>query len=128
MLTITDGYSSSNFATAFKKHLDISPVDYRKLSEQMVEESSFSHGMTLDELNDAGKRITVEYLDRFTVIYARKKGNYHNRPEDWCGFVEKYQFLATEDLMAESMQFEGIMLPCGVIILISADTNLLNFH
>lgn len=67
------GYSSSNFATAFKKHLDISPVDYRKLSEQMVEESSFSHGMTLDELDDAGKRITVEYLDRFTVIYERKK-------------------------------------------------------
>lgn len=91
------GYSSSNFATAFKKHLDISPIDYRKLSEQMVEESSFSHGMTLDELDDAGKRITVEYLDRFTVIYERKKGNYHNLPEDWCEFVEKYQFLATED-------------------------------
>lgn len=43
----TYGYSSSNFATAFKKHLDISPADYRRSSEQMVEDSSFSHGMTL---------------------------------------------------------------------------------
>lgn len=91
------GYSSSNFATAFKKHLTISPADYRKSSEQMVEESSFSHGITLDELDDAGKRITVEYLDRFTVVYERKKGNYHNLPEEWCEFIAKYKYLATED-------------------------------
>ena len=45
----TYGYSSSNFATALKKHLDISPADYRRSSEQMVEDSSFFHGMTLDD-------------------------------------------------------------------------------
>ena len=28
------------------KHLDISPADYRRSSEQMVEDSSFSHGDT----------------------------------------------------------------------------------
>lgn len=91
------GYSSSNFATAFKKHLTVSPADYRKSSEQMVEESSFSHGVTLDELENAEKRITVEYLDRFTVVYERKKGNYHNLPEEWCEFIAKYQYLVTED-------------------------------
>lgn len=91
------GYSSSNFATAFKKQLTISPADYRKSSEQMVEESSFSHGITLDELDDAGERITIEYLDRFTVVYERKKGNYHNLPEEWCEFIAKYKYLATED-------------------------------
>ena len=42
------GYSSSNFATAFKKHLALSPAAFRKASEQLVEESSFSHGITLD--------------------------------------------------------------------------------
>ena len=91
------GYSSSNFATAFKKHLDISPADFRKTSEQMVEESSFSNGITLDELEDAGKQITVEKLEGFTVIYERKKGNYHNLPKEWCSFIEKYGYLATED-------------------------------
>ena len=45
------GYSSSNFATAFKKHLALSPAAFRKSSEQIVEESSFSHGITLDQLD-----------------------------------------------------------------------------
>ena len=61
------GYSSSNFATAFKKHLNLSPGDFRKTSEQMVEESSFSHGITLDALDDAGKLITIENLDRIRL-------------------------------------------------------------
>lgn len=91
------GYSSSNFATAFKKHLDISPADFRKKSEQIVKESSFSHGISLDELDDAGKRITIEHLENLTVIYERKKGNYHNLPEEWCIFIEKYQYLTTKD-------------------------------
>ena len=91
------GYSSSNFATAFKKHLAVSPADFRKISEQKVEASSFSYGMTLNDLEDAGNRITVEYLDKFTVIYERKKGNYHDLPNAWCSFIEKYKYLATED-------------------------------
>ena len=91
------GYSSSNFATAFKKHLAVSPADFRKISERRVEASSFSHGMTLDDLEDAGNRITVEQLESFTVIYERKKGNYHNLPKEWCAFIEKYAYLATED-------------------------------
>lgn len=91
------GYSSSNFATAFKKHLDISPADFRKNSEQIVKESSFSNGISLEELEDAGKLITVEYLEDFTVIYERKKGNYHNLPKEWCAFIEKYNYLATKD-------------------------------
>ena len=93
------GYSSSNFATAFRKHLNLSPADFRKTSEQMVEESSFSHGVTLDDLEGAGKLITVENLKGFTVVYERKKGNYHQLPEEWCRFVEKYEYLATEETL-----------------------------
>lgn len=93
------GYSSSNFATAFRKHLDLSPAEFRKNSEQIVEKSSFSHGITLDELEDAAKRITVEELEGFTVIYERKRGNYHNLAEDWCSFIKKYEHLATEETL-----------------------------
>lgn len=39
----------------------------------MVEDSSFSHGMTLDDLDDAGSKITVEFLAPFTVLYECKK-------------------------------------------------------
>lgn len=65
----------------------------------MVEASSFSHGVTLDALDDAGKLITIENLDSFTVIYERKKGNYHQLPQEWCRFIEKYEYLATEETL-----------------------------
>lgn len=35
------GYSSSNFATAFKKHLNISPADFRRKSEQRLSRAPF---------------------------------------------------------------------------------------
>lgn len=91
------GYSSSNFATAFKKHLNVSPADFRKISEKMVEQSSFSHGISIDELENSENLITVEQLDGFLVVYERKKGNYHNLPEEWCRFIKKYEYLSSED-------------------------------
>ena len=93
------GYSSSNFATAFKKHLNITPADFRKHSEQMVERSSFSHGISLDELEESENLITVEYLNSFMVVYERKKGNYHHLPEEWCKFIKKYEHLSSEDTL-----------------------------
>ena len=93
------GYSASNFATAFKKHLNISPTDFRKTSEQLVEQSSFSHGISLDDIEDSGKRITIEHLDPMLVVYERKKGNYHNLPAEWCEFIEKYSYLISEDTL-----------------------------
>ena len=68
------GYSSSNFATAFRKHLNTSPTDFRKTSEQLVEQSSFAHGISLDEIEDAGEQITIEHLEPMLVVYERKKG------------------------------------------------------
>ena len=93
------GYSASNFATAFKKHLNLSPTDFRKTSEQLVEQSSFSHGISLDDIEDSGKRITIEHLDPMLVIYERKKGNYHNLPVEWCEFIKKYSHLISEDTL-----------------------------
>ncbi|MGM9550661.1 MAG: GyrI-like domain-containing protein [Clostridia bacterium] len=91
------GYSSSNFATAFKKHLNVTPADFRKISERMVEESSFSHGISIDQLEKSEDLITVEHLDSFLVIYERKKGNYHNMAEEWCKFIKKYKHLSSDD-------------------------------
>lgn len=91
------GYSASNFAAAFKKHLNVSPAAFRKISEQWVEESTFAHGMHLGELESEGKKITVEYLGAYTVICERKKGNYHNLARQWCEFIEKYAEYADEN-------------------------------
>lgn len=93
------GYSSSNFATAFKKHLNMSPIDYRKKSEQLVQQSSFSHGISLDELERTENLLTVEWLDSFLVVYERKKGNYHDMSKEWCAFIKKYEKLASSDTL-----------------------------
>ena len=88
----------------------------------MVSESSFSHGVTLDALDDAGKLITIENLDSFTVIYERKKGNYHQLPQEWCRFIEKYEYLATEKTLSMFwLKFVSMALffdksfPCGAV-------------
>ena len=93
------GYSSSNFATAFKKHLNVTPADFRKISERIVEQSTFAHGISLDEIEESEKLITVEQLHSFMVIYERKKGNYHNLPEEWCKFIKKYEHLSSKDTL-----------------------------
>ena len=100
------GYSSSNFATAFKKHLNSSPADFRKNSESLVNKSSFSHGMTVQDLEDSTKLITIEHLPRYSVIYERKKGNYHNLPEEWCTFIQKYENFADEQTLFIECTFD----------------------
>lgn len=91
------GYSSSNFATAFKKHLSVSPADFRKISEQVVEKSSFSNGISIEKMENSENLITVEHLSSFFVVYERKKGNYNNMPKEWCKFIKKYEHLASND-------------------------------
>lgn len=91
------GYSSSNFATAFKKHLHLSPIDYRRKSEQIVQQSAFAHGISLDELERAEGLLTVEWLHGFLVVYERKRGNYHHMAQTWRAFMKKYERLASPD-------------------------------
>ena len=89
------GYSSSNYATVFKKKLSLSPSSFRRNSEILVKESSFSQGLTLDDLDNGD--ITIEYLDPFFVLYERKKGNYNNLSSSWCSFIDKYYHLRDEN-------------------------------
>ena len=82
-----------------KKHLDVSPAHFRKNSEQYVNESSFSNGITLDKIEEGTNNITIEHIDSFTVIYERIKGNYRSMKKEWCDFIEKYCDLATKDTL-----------------------------
>lgn len=67
------GYSPSNFATALKKHLNITPANFRDISEQLVEQCSFFHGFSFDELEDKENLITVEKLDSFSCCMSARK-------------------------------------------------------
>lgn len=93
------GYSSSNFSTAFKKHLNLSPADFRKSSEEIVERSAFFHGVSLNAAEENEGLISIEKLDELFVIYERRKGNYHHMDYEWCNFIKKYEHLAADDTL-----------------------------
>ena len=91
------GYSSSNFATAFKKQLKVSPKDYRNNSEDIVKNSSFYSDTFSDDIEDLSNKITIEYLPPIKVIYERYKDSYFNLSNTWKRFLEKYSKFITPD-------------------------------
>ena len=93
------GYSSSNFATAFKNHLDYSPEDFRKHSRDLVQEAAESHELSLEDIEAYEKNITVETLPDYFVIYERVRGNYRDMAKEWERFTKKYSHLATSDTL-----------------------------
>ena len=91
------GYSASNYATLFRDYFEESPAEFRK---RIVEESvdhTFFHGTkkTLETFEECCKKITVENLPDFFVLYERRKGNYHNLQHDWCDFMKHYKDFVT---------------------------------
>lgn len=93
------GYSSSNFSTAFKKHMNLSPADFRKNCEDIAENSSFFYGESIESAEASEDLISIEWLNEILVVYERRKGNYHNLDYEWCDFMKRYEYLADEDTM-----------------------------
>ena len=91
------GYSSSNFATAFKKQLKVSPKAFRDNSEKLIKNSSFYRSNLSNDIDELSKLITIEYLYPMRCVYERRKGNYHELPSAWCCFLEKYSSLINDD-------------------------------
>lgn len=91
------GYSASNYATLFRDHFEKTPAEFRR---KIVEESiahPFYHGVEnkLESFEECCKKISVEYLLDYFVLYERRKGNYHNLEDDWCEFMEHYKDFVT---------------------------------
>lgn len=93
------GYSPSNFSTAFKKHLNQTPADFRKNSEQIALNSALYHGVSMRSEEEINDRIRIEQLDDVLVVYERRKGNYHNLDYEWSKFIKKYEFLVSDDTL-----------------------------
>ena len=91
------GYSSSNFSTAFKKQLKISPMDFRNNSEAIVKNSSFFKDTFSDDIEKLSNKITIEYLPPTKVIYERYRDSYLNLPNTWNMFLKKYSRFITPD-------------------------------
>ena len=104
--TITDigfdyGYSPSNYSTAFKKHHNISPAEFRKAMDTI----SAMHPYDQDRharfrsFEEYEQKIVITKMDDFEVICERHLGNYMALGKNWCDFIEKYKEHFTEDTL-----------------------------
>lgn len=98
------GYSSSNYSTAFQKHHNISPTEFRKSVEVTGMSNPFyPAGLSgFDTFDGYNSRIKIqEFLD-FLVIYERMIGNYIELKEKWFEFLDKYKdYIKADTLMIE---------------------------
>lgn len=93
------GYSPSNYSSAFKKHHNISPAEFRK----GLNTSSMPHPYIPNKIarfqsfEEYAERISIQELDDFMVLYERHIGSYLEIEKNWCDFLEKYQEYFEED-------------------------------
>lgn len=95
------GYSPSNYSSAFKKHHNISPAEFRKSKNT----TCVSHPFYQDKLakfqsfEEYDQRILIQELDDFVVVYERYIGNYIELGKNWYDFTEKYKNYFKEDTL-----------------------------
>jgi AraC family transcriptional regulator len=98
------GYSSSNYSSAFRQHHDLSPVEFRRrIVQKSLAHPVFSDtAVGMEPFDVCEKKISIENLEDFPVIYQRHKGNYRNLSEHWGAFQEKYgEYITDQTLFLE---------------------------
>lgn len=98
------GYSASNYATLFREHFEKTPAQFRK----GIDEKSFYHPFyegkenKIETFEECSKKITIETLPDYFVLYERRKGNYKNLQYDWSDFCKTYNdFITPETIFIE---------------------------
>ena len=87
------GYSSSNYSSAFRKHHNISPVEFRSSTNVTSMSNPFyPEGLTgFDTFEDYNQRIQIKVLPDYLVIFERMIGNYIELKDKWFVFLDKYK-------------------------------------
>ena len=98
------GYSPSNYSSIFRKHYDISPAEFRKA----MKKESLPHPYRTDQLSefltfeDYERKVKIQELEDFPVIYERHIGSYLDLESNWSRFLERYkEYLCEETLLIE---------------------------
>ncbi|MDP4094011.1 MAG: AraC family transcriptional regulator [Bacillota bacterium] len=107
--TITDigldyGYSPSNYSSAFRKHHNVSPVEFRKSTNCTGMFNPFYHNIPVgfDTFDDYDKKTKIQELKGYLVIYERYIGNYIELKEKWIRFMNTYRdYIKADTLMIE---------------------------
>lgn len=82
------GYSASNYSSAFKEHLSLSPIAFRRsILEKSLTNPIFGNvSMGLNSFDTVAQKVSIEHLPDYTVLFERYKGNYSDLSEHWGAF------------------------------------------
>ncbi len=104
--TITDigldyGYTPSNYSSAFRKHHNITPIEFRKSTNITCMQNPFyPEGQSgFDTFDEYNIKIEIHELMDVLVIYERSIGNYIELKEKWYLFLDKYREYIKEDTL-----------------------------
>ncbi len=98
------GYSASNFSSAFKKHHNISPAQFRRSSAvKEIKNPFYPEGSSqFDTYEDYERNIRILELKDQTAVYERVIGNYYDLKEKWFSFVEvNHRYIHKDTLYIE---------------------------
>lgn len=95
------GYSSSNYSSAFRKHHNITPVEFRKSTNvKGMSNPFYPEGLSSFDTFECYKhKIEIQELPDFLVICERMIGNYKELKEKWFIFLDKYKDYIKEDTL-----------------------------
>ncbi|MCP1109740.1 AraC family transcriptional regulator [Ohessyouella blattaphilus] len=95
------GYSSSNYSTAFKQHYDVSPVEFRRtiLQKSRINPIFNNASAGWESFEECKRKITIDFLPDYYVVYDRHKGSYRSLSEHWCAFLEKHKAYRTDETL-----------------------------
>jgi len=106
------GYSSSNFASAFKEYYGVSASEFRRSNDVPVKDSYIrvaEHIKKMKKLDLSYKmidsRIEIKKFQKMKLLYERFIGNYYDLSEFWCEFTQKME---KKKIINENTMFIGI--------------------
>ncbi len=87
------GYSSSNYSSAFRKHHNISPAEFRNSTYVTGMSNPFyPEGLTgFDTFENYNSKIEIRSIPDYIVIFERMIGNYYELKEKWFAFLDQYR-------------------------------------
>lgn len=119
-IAFRNGYSPSNFASAFKDYHGISPTVYRKKDDIHQKDSYLevtehikSMRKRADCFDEVNNKIKIRKIEKMNLLYERFIGNYIDLAGFWRGFCQK---VTEKQLVNENTRFIGVSYDDPLII------------
>lgn len=140
------GYSPSNYSWMFRQRYQTNPVNFRRTVEQATVRHAFMHMdatervfrdlqapetyRCLESFEECSRKITIQNLPDYFVLYERRIGSYHQLSGQWGDFIGKYQRFVTKDTKFLERTYDDPVITdtegCLYDICMSVDKSVLN--